>query len=302
MSALIDLSTRVLVQGITGRQATWSTRDMIQYGTVIAGGVVPGREGSELFGLPIFSNVAEAVDATSANTSVVYVPAAAASDAVAEAIEAHLRLVVCPVDGVPVRDASLLKRLAQKNNVTFLGANSPGVIAPGLAKVGFMPSWCYSEGPVGVISKSGSLSYEVCARLTSVGIGQSVVIGIGGDPVRGITVADAIDLLHADERSKAILLLGEIGGEEEYSAADYARRHDAKPICAFIVGKMAPPGRKLGHAGALISGPRESYMAKRAGLSEAGVLVVEALSRIPDAVSHALEIARILGKEDDLLA
>lgn len=289
MSILALAHTRVLIQGITGRQASWSARDIAGYGTPVVAGVVPGKGGTALDGVPIFDFVADAVAATDANTALVYVPPAAAAEAVSEACDAGVRLVVYPGDGLPLQDAVRLRRTAAERKVTFVGPNTPGIISPGVAKLGFMPSYCYRPGTLGVISKSGSLSYEICYRLSEAGIGQSTVVGIGGDPVKGLTMGEALELFQEDAGTGAVLILGEVGGLEEYQVAAYAGRRGAKPTGAFLVGRTAPPGRKLGHAGALIGSDREGYHAKVEALLAAGVPVA---GSVDDVVRVAAGLVR----------
>jgi succinyl-CoA synthetase alpha subunit len=288
VTVLADRNTRVLVQGMTGRQASWSTRTMISYGTQVVAGVVPGKGGTEVDGVPIFDFVDDAIRQTRPDASIVFVPPSSAREAIAEALEEGISLVVYPGDGLPVKDAVYLRRLAQDLNATLLGANTPGLISPGQIKLGFMPAMAYSPGDVGVITKSGSLSYEACLRLTSSGLGQSTVVGIGGDPVRGMTTIEALELFNRDPGTNAVLLLGEIGGVEEYAAAEYAQQPGTKPVVAVIVGKTAPIGRRLGHAGALITGDRESYQAKARYLSASGVQIVERLPDLAVMMSSAL--------------
>lgn len=288
MSVLVDRTTRVVVQGITGRQAAWSARDMAAYGTEIVAGVVPGKGGTSHEGVPIFDFVAEAVAATRANASIVYVPSSAAPEAIAEAFEAGLPLVVYPGDGFPIHDAIRLRRVARARGVTLLGPNTPGIISPGQTKLGFMPSYCYVQGSLGVITKSGSLSYETCWRLTGAGIGQTTVVGVGGDPVKGLTMGEVLGHFHDDPATYGVLVIGEIGGTEEYQIVDYVRRPGAKPVAAFIVGRTAPPGKKLGHAGALIGGEREGYAAKVEALTAAGVQVARRLDEIVTVAERVL--------------
>lgn len=280
MSILIGKDSRVVIQGITGRQASWVLQDIQAYGTNVVGGVVPGRGGATHRGVPVFSRMLDVVSATDANTAFVFVPPRAARDAVSEAIDAGVRLIVYPGDGCPSHDAVIIRRRALEAGVQLVGPNTAGAISPGKAKVGFMPSHCFDRGGLGVISKSGSLSYEVCLRLTKAGLGQSTVVGVGGDPIKGLTMGDCLALFHADLETTSILVLGEIGGTEEYEVVEYAKRGDAKPIVAFIVGRTAPMGEKLGHAGALILGPRETYDAKKHAMQAAGITVVDRLSEI----------------------
>jgi len=291
MSVLVDRSSRVVVQGITGTQASWSARDMAAYGTRIVAGAVPGKGGTSHDGVPVFDFVAAAVAATGANVSVAYVPASAATEAISEAFEAGVPLVVYPGDGLPLHDAVRLRRTAQTRGVTLLGPNTPGVISPGQTKIGFMPSYCYMPGHLGIITKSGSLSYETCWRLTSAGLGQTTVVGVGGDPVKGLTIGEALERFGHDPETRAVLVIGEIGGSEEYQIVDYVKQRDAKPVAAFLVGRTAPPGRKLGHAGALIGGEREGYVAKTHALESAGVHVSHRLSDIVPTAQRILAMS-----------
>lgn len=280
MSILIDETTRVVMQGLTGDVGRWSARDLTSYGTPVVAGVVPGRGGGSHDGIPLFNFVADAVAETGANASIAYVPPSAAAEAVAEALDAELPLVVYPGDGLPSHDAVRLRQHSRSAGSVFIGPNSPGLISPGRAKLGFMPSSCYVRGQLGVISRSGSLSYEICSRLTSAGIGQSTVVGVGGDPVKGLTIGEALDLFDRDLETHGVLVLGEIGGTQEHQAAEYARRSGTKPLAAFLVGQSAPPGRKLGHAGALIDGDRDTYRAKVDDLISAGVHVAERIGEV----------------------
>jgi succinyl-CoA synthetase alpha subunit len=279
MSILIDGSTRLLVQGITGRMARLVTQDLISYGTDVAGGVSPGRGGSIVDGVPVFEYVADAVQETGANAVLVFVPPDSAAGAIDEDIDAGVPLIVYPGDGLPIADALRLRRRLP-HGTRLVGPNTPGVISPGKSKVGFMPSSCFSPGTVGVISKSGSLSYEVSLRLSEAGIGQSTVVGVGGDPLKGLSIAEALALFHADEGTSSVLFLGEIGGLDEYQICEYLCRSDAKPVTAFIAGRSAPAGRRMGHASAIIGGPRETYAAKTQALSQAGAGVADSLEAI----------------------
>lgn len=293
MSILADAKTRVLVQGITGRQGSRWTDGMTGYGTQVVAGVVPGKGGTTHGEVPVFDTVAEAVDATGADAAVAFVPGAGAAEAVTEAVEAGLRLVVCPADGVPLHDALRMRRTAVAAGAVVVGPNTPGLITPGSntaggAKLGFMPGLCYRPGNLGVVAKSGSLSYEVCWRLTAVGIGQSTVVGIGGDPAKGLRLGETLALFHDDPETAALLVVGEIGGADEYEAVEYARRPDAKPMAAFLVGRAAPAGRRLGHAGALVTGTRDGWPAKVAALREAGIQVADGLSELIEVVGGVL--------------
>lgn len=287
MSILIDETTRVVIQGITGNVGKFSSADLRAYGTNVVAGVAPAGE-AEADGPPLYRSVKEACSETGATASIVYLPAITALDHVLEAFDAGLRLVVYPGDGLPVADAIEMRAAARANGGIFIGPNTPGVISPGKAKLGFMPSFCYARGRLGVISRSGSLSYEACHRLTTAGIGQSTVVGIGGDPVKGLSARETLALLHADPDTDAILYLGEIGGADEYDVADYARSVGAKPVAAVIVGKSAPTGKKMGHAAALIGSHADTHPAKVAALSAAGVQAAGSLSGMVKATQDAL--------------
>ncbi|HEX6007104.1 MAG TPA: CoA-binding protein [Burkholderiales bacterium] len=288
MSILLDRSNRVLIQGITGQMGTFFVEDARKYGTQIVAGVSPGRDGTRVGDVPVFGNVRDARAATGADTAIVFVPPAAVLGATLEAIESGCRLVVATADELPVQDAIEIRAAAKAHGAHFVGPNTPGLISPGKAKLGFMPSFCYREGSVGVISRSGSLSYECCKRLTLAGIGQSTVVGIGGDPVKGTTAAEALELFHRDPETSAVLYLGEIGGTEETFVAEYAARAGAKPVAALIVGYTAPPGKKMGHAAALIGSKAESHAAKVAMLRAAGVHVADGLSNVVPTLQAAL--------------
>jgi succinyl-CoA synthetase alpha subunit len=288
MSILLDRHNRVLVQGLTGHMGRFFAEDSRKYGTNIVAGVSPGRGGNLVEGIPVFNSVAAACQETGADTAMVFVPPAAVLGAVLEAIDAGCRLVVATADELPVRDAIEIRAAATTKGVRFVGPNTPGMISPGKAKLGFMPSFCYMPGPIGVISRSGSLSYECCERLTVAGLGQTTVIGIGGDPVKGTTAGEALDLFHADRETEAILYLGEIGGVEEDAVGRYACREDAKPVAALIVGRAAPPGKKMGHAAALISKKAEGHAAKVEALCQAGVFVASGLTDVARQVQCAM--------------
>lgn len=288
MSVLIDESSRVVIQGIAGNFGRFSARDMVEYGTRVVAGVAPGRDTREVEGVPVFPDVRSACSATQAQVALIYVPAPGALDAVLEAFDAGCKVVVYPGDGLPVQDAIEMRAAARSKQAVLIGPNTAGLISPGKAKLGFMPSFCYTAGTLGVISRSGSLSYEVAWRLTTAGIGQSAVIGIGGDPVKGLNAAEAIELLHADPDTHGILYLGEIGGNDEYAVASYAGRPDAKPTAALVVGSAAPPGKKMGHAAALVDAHADTQAAKIAALRAAGVHVAGNLRSLVDAARRAL--------------
>jgi succinyl-CoA synthetase alpha subunit len=288
MSILLDRSNRVLIQGVTGQMGQFFVEDARRYGTNMVAGVSPGRAGTEVGGVPVFASATEACRETGADTAIVFVPPAAVLGGVIEAIEAGCRLVVATADELPVLDAMEIRAAAKANGAHFVGPNTPGIISPGKAKLGFMPSFCYLEGNVGVISRSGSLSYEGSKRLTMAGIGQTTVVGIGGDPVKGTTAMEALELFHNDPETKAVVYLGEIGGSEETFVAEYAVRPGAKPVAALIVGQTAPPGKKMGHAAALIGSKAEGHAAKTAMLRDAGVQVAMGLGQLVAAAQRAL--------------
>lgn len=288
MSILLDDAARVVIVGITGKFGTFSVKDLAQSHTKVVAGVAPGRGGQSVEGVPVFSSVAAAVNETGANAALVYVPAVVALDAVLEAIEAGCPLIAYPGDGLPVLDAMEMRDAALRTGAHLVGPNSPGLISPGKAKLGFMPSFCYQPGSIGVISRSGSLSYEACYRLTAAGLGQTSVIGIGGDPIRGTNAAEAITLFHDDPETRAIVYLGEIGGSEEYALADYAKRQDAKPSAALLVGRTAPAGKKMGHAAAMIGSYAETWAAKVEALDRAGVEIARGLDGLAAAAGTAL--------------
>ena len=294
MSILLDGRNRVVVQGITGAMGNFFVEDGGRYGTSIVAGVSPGRAGTEVGGVRVFDSVTSACLETNADTSMIFVPAPAVLGAAIEAIEAGCRLVVATADELPVRDAIEIRAAARHYGAHFVGPNTPGIISPGRAKMGFMPSFCYREGRVGVISRSGSLSYECCKRLTLAGIGQSTAIGIGGDPVKGTTAAEALALFQADDETDAVLYLGEIGGSEEALVAEFAAAAGSKPVAALIVGATAPAGKKMGHAAALIGSKAEGHAAKLAMLRAAGVEVAADVTAVVAAVQKALEAASVM--------
>ena len=289
MSVLIDAASRVLIYGIAGNFGRFSARDLASHGTKVAAGVAPGRDTRDVESVPVFQDARTACTTTGADVALVYVPAPAALDAVLEVLDAGCKVIVYPGDGLPVQDAVELRAAARRQRAVLIGPNTPGVISPGKSKLGFMPSFCYIPGPLGVISRSGSLSYEASWRLTTAGLGKSTVIGIGGDPVKGLNAAEALELLHADPGTRAILYLGEIGGSDEYAVARYAERPDAKPTAAIIVGAAAPPGKKMGHAAALVGSQADSQAAKVEALRKAGVHVADNLRNLVDAAQHAFQ-------------
>lgn len=275
MSVLVGNDTRLIVQGFTGSEGTFHAEQMIEYGTNVVGGVTPGKGGSKHLGRPVFNTVAEAVQNEGANASVIFVPPPFAGDAISEAAFAGIKTIICITEGIPVRDMIVAKQIVKNHGATLVGPNCPGVITPGEAKVGIMPGNIFTPGNVGLISRSGTLTYEAVDQLTKVGLGQSTAIGIGGDPVIGTNHTDAVKLFQDDPDTESIVLIGEIGGTAEEEAAAYIKEHVTKPVVAFIAGSTAPPGRRMGHAGAIISGGKGTAQDKKKALADAGITVVE---------------------------
>lgn len=276
MSIFIDDATRLVVQGITGRDGSFHTRQMREYGTRVVAGVTPGKGGQSFDGdVPIYNTVAEAVRETDANTSVIYVPAAFAADAVLEAADAGIGLIVCISEGVPVQDMMRALPYVREKGARLLGPNCPGLITPGSCKVGILPGQIVAPGPVGVVSRSGTLTYEVVYQLTRAGIGQTTCVGIGGDPLIGTNFVDCLEAFEADPDTKAVCMIGEIGGTDEQVAAEYVRDRMSKPVVGFIAGRTAPPGRRMGHAGAIISGSEGTAAEKMKAFRDCGIAVAE---------------------------
>lgn len=280
MSILVDKHTRLVVQGFTGSEGTFHAEQMIAYGTPLVGGVTPGKGGQTHLDRPVFNTVAEAVEKEGANASIIFVPPAFAADAIIESAQAGIKVIICITEGIPVKDMVVAKAVAQQHGARLIGPNCPGIITPGQAKIGIMPGFIFTPGPIGVISRSGTLTYEAVDQLTKIGLGQSTAIGIGGDPVIGTTHTDAVKLFNEDPETEAIVLIGEIGGSAEEEAAAYIKANVKKPVVAFIAGSTAPPGRRMGHAGAIISGGKGTAQDKKRALSEAGITVVESPAEI----------------------
>jgi succinyl-CoA synthetase alpha subunit len=288
MSILVDSSTRLVVQGITGREGSFQSRRCIEYGTKVVAGVTPGRGGETAEGVPVFNTILEAVDQTGANCSLIFVPAAAAADAILEAADAGISIIVCITEGIPTQDMLTVRHYLQPQGVRLIGPNCPGVISPGQARVGIMPGDVFSPGHVGVVSRSGTLVYEAVAQLTELGIGQSTCVGVGGDPIVGTTPVEALRLFDRDPSTSAVVFVGEIGGVFEQEAADYIASHMSKPVIAFVAGSTAPPGRRMGHAGAIIAGASGTARAKKEALAASGATIVDSPADIGTVTQRVL--------------
>jgi len=291
VSVLVGKETRLLVQGITGREGTFHTTQMVEYGTNVVAGVTPGKRGQQVAGVPVFDTVKDAVAETGANTSIIYVPARFAPDAIYEAVDAGISLVICITEGVPVVDMVPVYAHVRQRGARLIGPNCPGLITPGEAKVGIMPGFIHKPGKVGLVSRSGTLTYEVVDALTKAGMGQSTAIGIGGDPIIGTSFVDALELFQNDPDTEAIVMIGEIGGSDEEEAAAYIKANVTKPMAGFIAGRTAPPGKRMGHAGAIISGGTGTAAEKVAALEAAGVRVAESPSQVPVLLKEAMGAA-----------
>src|ERR1700742_4800023 len=289
MSVLVDENTRLIVQGITGREGTFHAKGCAEYGTKVVGGVTPDKGGTTHEGWPVFDTVAQAVEKTGANATVIFVPPPFAADAILEAEDAGLPLIICITEGIPTNDMVKVWSVVSKSKSRLIGPNCPGVISPGKAKIGIMPGRIHKEGSVGIVSKSGTLTYEAVYQLTTRGIGQWTAIGMGGAPIIGTSHIDALKLLNEDPNTEAIIMIGEIGGTAEEAAAEYIKANVKKPVVGFIAGQTAPPGRRMGHAGAIISGGEGTAASKMAAIAAAGIHVVKSPAEIGDAMAKLLK-------------
>lgn len=289
MSVLVNKESRIIVQGYTGKEGTFHASQMIEYGTNVVGGVTPGKGGTEHLGKPVFNSVKKAVEATGANVSLVFVPPMYSADAIMEAAEAGIELVICITEGIPVQDMITVKEYLKNKHCRLVGPNCPGVITPGEAKVGIMPGFIHNPGSIGIVSRSGTLTYEAVDQLTKLGLGQSTAIGIGGDPIIGTSTKEAVELLMNDPDTEGIVMIGEIGGNMEAEAAYYIKEFGTKPVVSFIAGATAPAGRTMGHAGAIIGGKDDTAQAKKKILRECGVHVVDSPADIGLKMAQVLE-------------
>ncbi|MCL6637222.1 MAG: succinate--CoA ligase subunit alpha [Alicyclobacillus sp.] len=296
MSILVNKNTRVITQGITGSQGLFHTRQAIEYGTNVVGGVTPGKGGTTVEGVPVFNTVEQAVRETGANASVIYVPPAFAADAIMEAVDAGVDLVICITEGIPVLDMVKVKRFMEGRRSRLIGPNCPGVITPGECKIGIMPGYIHTPGKVGVVSRSGTLTYEAVYQLTVRGIGQSTAVGIGGDPVKGTEFIDVLKMFNEDPETEAVIMIGEIGGTAEEQAAEWIRQHMKKPVVGFVAGATAPPGRRMGHAGAIISGGSGTAASKIAKMQECGIRVAPTPSEMGSTLYAVLEERGLLAR------
>lgn len=289
MSILVNKNSKILVQGYTGSEGTFHATQMIEYGTYVVGGVTPGKGGKTHLGNPVFNTVSDAVKKTNADTSVIFVPPAFAADAIMEAANAGIKVIVCITEGIPTADMVKVKEYMADKNVRLVGPNCPGVITPGEAKVGIMPGFIHKKGSIGIVSRSGTLTYEAVDQVTKEGLGQSTCLGIGGDPIIGTTTLDAIKLFMEDDETEGIIMIGEIGGNMEAEAAHWIKDHGTKPVVGFIAGKTAPKGRRMGHAGAIIGGKDDTAAAKMKIMRECGIHVVESPADLGSTIARVLK-------------
>ncbi len=290
MSVLVNKNSRVIVQGFTGKEGTFHAEQMIEYGTNVVGGVTPGKGGQQHLDLPVFNTVADAVEEAGADTSVIFVPPAFAADAIMEAADAGIEVIICITEGIPVQDMVKVKTYLNDREARLVGPNCPGVITPGEAKCGIMPGFIHKKGSIGIVSRSGTLTYEAVDQVTKAGLGQSTCIGIGGDPIVGTTTKEAVELLMNDPETEGIVMIGEIGGSMEADAAHYIKEHGTKPVVGFIAGQTAPKGRTMGHAGAIIGGKEDTAEAKMKIMQECGIHVVKSPAHIGDTMAKALGV------------
>lgn len=288
MSILVDRHTKVLCQGFTGKQGTFHSEQALSYGTRMVGGVTPGKGGQTHLGLPVFDTMRDAVRTTEADASVIYVPAAFAADSIIEAADAGIALIVCITEGIPVRDMLNVKAALTANSAKLIGPNCPGVITPDACKIGIMPGFIHRRGDIGIVSRSGTLTYEAVFQTSANQLGQSTCIGIGGDPIKGLDFIDCLQMFEADPETRGIIMVGEIGGSAEEAAAEYIAAHIKKPVAAYIAGRTSPPGKRMGHAGAIISGGKGKAADKIAALERAGVVVAQSPAAMGDAMKQAL--------------
>jgi succinyl-CoA synthetase alpha subunit len=289
MSVLVDKNSKIIVQGFTGSEGSFHAQQMIEYGTNVVGGVTPNKGGQTHLERPVFDTVADAVAKTGADVSIIFVPPAFAADAVMEAADAGIKVVICITEGIPVKDMMMVKSYLKNKKVTLVGPNCPGVITPGEAKVGIMPGFIHKKGSIGIVSRSGTLTYEAVDQITKAGLGQSTCIGIGGDPIIGTTTLEAVKLLMADPETEGIIMIGEIGGSMEADAAYWIKENGTKPVVGFIAGQTAPPGRRMGHAGAIIGGAADTAAAKMKIMKECGLHVVDSPALIGETMLKALK-------------